>query len=159
MNKFLTTKNFYLVIALLSALTLAIAIYIEYVLEIKPCKLCLYQRVPYLFAILICFIGFRNLKNNLWIYFLSLTFLISFFLSIYHTGIENNIFDEFSGCIANDINITNKDDLLKSLSERVTSCKDVAFRIFGLSLATINALISALILIISIIIIKNEKNR
>ena len=95
----------------------------------------------------------------MWIYFLSLTFLVSLFLSGYHAGIENNIFAEFSGCTANNLNITNKEDLLKSLSENIPNCKDVMFKIFGLSLATINMFISALIVIISLIIIRNEKNR
>ena len=147
MNRLLNTKNFYLIVALLSIFTLISAVYIEYVLGAKPCKLCLYQRIPYVVAIFICFFGYSNLKNILWIYFLSLTFLVSLFLSGYHAGIENNI------------NITNKEDLLKSLSENIPNCKDVMFKIFGLSLATINMFISALIVIISLVIIRHEKNR
>ena len=159
MNRLFNTKNFYLIVALLSIFTLISAIYIEYVLGAKPCKLCLYQRIPYVVAIFICFFGYSNLKNILWIYFLSLTFLVSLLLSGYHAGIENNIFAEFSGCTANNLNITNKEDLLKSLSENTPNCKDVMFRIFGLSLATINMFISALIVIISLVIIRHEKNR
>ena len=159
MNKFLNNKNFYLAIALFSIFTLLSAVYVEYVLGAKPCKLCIYQRIPYVFAIFVCFFGYSNLKNILWIYVLSLTFLSSFLLSGYHTGIENNIFAEFSGCTANNLNITNKEDLLKSLSENTPNCKDVMFRIFGLSLATINMFISALIVIISLVIIRHEKNR
>tara|TARA_B100001540_G_C15549737_1_gene525299 strand:- start:180 stop:659 length:480 start_codon:yes stop_codon:yes gene_type:complete len=159
MNKFLNNKNFYLAIALFSIFTLLSAVYVEYVLGAKPCKLCIYQRIPYIVAIFLCFFGYSNLKKNIWIYLVSLTFLISFLISGYHTGIENNIFDEFSGCTSNNLNITNKDDLLKSLSESTPNCKDVTFRIFGLSLATINMFISMLIIIISIMVIKNEKNR
>tara|TARA_Y100001970_G_scaffold291226_1_gene427579 strand:+ start:1753 stop:2232 length:480 start_codon:yes stop_codon:yes gene_type:complete len=159
MNKFLNNKNFYLAIALFSIFTLLSAVYVEYVLGAKPCKLCIYQRIPYIVAIFLCFFGYSNLKKNVWIYLVSLTFLISFLISVYHTGIENNIFDEFSGCTSNNLNITNKDDLLQSLSESTPNCKDVTFRIFGLSLATINMFISMLIIIISIMVIKNEKNR
>tara|TARA_B100000700_G_scaffold302887_1_gene373775 strand:- start:235 stop:714 length:480 start_codon:yes stop_codon:yes gene_type:complete len=159
MNKFLNNKNFYLAIALFSIFTLLSAVYVEYVLGAKPCKLCIYQRIPYIVAIFLCFFGYSNLKKNVWIYLVSLTFLISFLISVYHTGIENNIFDEFSGCTSNNLNITNKDDLLQSLSENTPNCKDVTFRIFGLSLATINMFISMLIIIISIMVIKNEKNR
>ena len=159
MNRLFNTKNFYLIVALLSIFTLISAVYIEYVLDAKACKLCLYQRIPYVFAIFVCFFGYINLKNILWIYVLSLTFLSSFLLSGYHSGIENNIFADFSGCTANNLNITNKEDLLKSLSENTPNCKDVMFRIFGLSLATINMFISALIVIISLVIIRHEKNR
>ena len=115
MNKFLKNKNFYLAIALFSIFTLLSAVYVEYVLGAKPCKLCIYQRIPYIVAIFLCFFGYSNLKKNIWIYLVSLTFLISFLISGYHTGIENNIFDEFSGCTSNNLNITNKDDLTASI--------------------------------------------
>ena len=74
-------------------------------------------------------------------------------------GIENNIFPEFSGCTVDNINIIDKNLLLKKLSEVPPNCKDVNFRIFGLSLATINVLISLIVVIISIRIIVYEKNR
>ena len=154
----ITNKYFYIIL-FLSSLVLIAAYGLEIIGNLPPCKLCLYQRIPYIVAIFLCFFGYSNLKKNIWIYLVSLTFLISFLISGYHTGIENNIFDEFSGCTSNNLNITNKDDLLKSLSESTPNCKDVTFRIFGLSLATINMFISMLIIIISIMVIKNEKNR
>ena len=72
---------------------------------------------------------------------------------------RKQFFPEFSGCSASNLNITNKEDLLKSLNEIVPNCKDVTFKILGFSLATINVLISGLIMIISTVIIKYEKNR
>tara|TARA_Y100001970_G_scaffold216953_1_gene265652 strand:+ start:2423 stop:2902 length:480 start_codon:yes stop_codon:yes gene_type:complete len=159
MNKFLTIKNFYFLIALLSIFTLLSAVYIEYGLNIKPCKLCLYQRAPYIISIFLCFFGYVNFKNSLWIYFLILTFSISSILAGYHLGIENNIFSEFSGCTSNNLNITDKNELLNALNENLPNCKDVNFKLFGLSLATINLFISLIVVIISMFIIKNEKNR
>ena len=159
MNNLFSLKNFFLIVALVSIFTLISAVYIEYFLEVKPCKLCLYQRFPYLVSIFICFFGYANLKQNFCLYLLSITFLISLVLSGYHFGIENNIFPEFSGCSANNLEVTNKEELLNSLNKFIPNCKDVTFKILGFSLATINILISVLILIISIIKIKNEKNR
>ena len=159
MNKLLKLKNIYLLIAAISIFTLLSAIYIEYILGVKPCILCLYQRVPYIIAIFFCFFGYYNLKNKLWIYLLVITFLISAILSGYHVGIENNVFNEFSGCTSNNSNITNKDELLKALKEVQPNCKDVAFKLLGFSLATINLFLSIIIIILSIKIIKNEKNR
>ena len=112
-----------------------------------------------LWPIFLCFFGYINSKNPIWIGLLSLTFLVSIILSGYHWGIESNIFPEFSGCTANNLNILDKEELLNSLSEILPNCKDVSFRIFGLSLATINFFISLLIVIISLVVIKNEKNR
>tara|TARA_Y100000590_G_scaffold375761_1_gene440920 strand:- start:44 stop:523 length:480 start_codon:yes stop_codon:yes gene_type:complete len=159
MNNFFNIKNFYFLLALLSICTLISAVYIEYAIGIKPCKLCLYQRLPYIVSIFLCFFGYINSKNPIWIGLLSLTFLVSIILSGYHWGIESNIFPEFSGCTANNLNILDKEELLNSLSEILPNCKDVSFRIFGLSLATINFFISLLIVIISLVVIKNEKNR
>ena len=159
MEKILTIKKFYLLIFLISIISLLGAVFIENVLEQSPCRLCLYQRIPYLFSIFICFFGFNYYKNFLWIYLLLILFIISAILSGYHVGIENSIFEEFSGCTSENINITNKLDLLNNLKKTMPSCKNVDFKLFGLSLATINLIISLIISAISITLIKYEKNK
>ena len=159
MEKILTIKKFYLLIFLISTISLLGAVFIENVLEQSPCRLCLYQRIPYLISIFICFFGFNYYKNFLWMYLLLILFIISAILSGYHVGIENGIFEEFSGCTSENINITNKLDLLNNLKKTMPSCKNVDFRLFGLSLATINLIISLIISAISITLIKYEKNK
>ena len=159
MNKFLTIKNFNFIVALISIFSLLSAVYIEKVLGVIPCKLCMYQRLPYMIAIFFCFLGYNYYKNLLWMYFLIITFFSSLMLAGYHFGIENDLFPEFSGCTTDNLNLVDKEKLLESLSQIIPNCKDVTFKLFGLSLATINLFISLLILIISIILIKNEKNR
>ncbi len=159
MEKILTIKKFYLLIFLISIISLLGAVFIENVLEQSPCRLCLYQRIPYLISIFICFFGFNYYKNFLWMYLLLILFIISAILSGYHVGIENSIFEEFSGCTSENINITNKLDLLNNLKKTMPSCKNVDFKLFGLSLATINLIISLIISAISITIIKYERNK
>ena len=159
MEKNLNTKKFYLVIFLISIISLLSAVFIENVLEQNPCRLCLYQRIPYLISIFVCFFGFNYYKNFLWMYLILILFIISTILSGYHVGIENSIFEEFSGCTSENINITNKLDLLNNLKKTMPSCKNVDFKIFGLSLATINLIISLIISAISITLIKYEKNK
>ena len=159
MKKILEIKKFYSLVLFICIISLISAVYIEYIMEQKPCKLCIYQRLPYLFAIFICFFGYNFYKNFLWIYLLIITFFISTILSGYHVGIENNIFSEFSSCTSNSLNITDKSKILESLSNNMPGCKEVNFRVFGLSLATINFMISIIISSITILIIKNEKNR
>ena len=159
MKKLLEIKKFYSLILLLSAISILSVVYIEYILEQKPCKLCIYQRLPYLVAIFICFFGYNYSKNTIWMYLLTLTFLLSSVLSGYHVGIENNIFNESAVCTNENFGITDKSKLLESLKNNIAGCKEVNFRIFGLSLATINFVISVLVTAISILIIKNEKNR
>ena len=153
MEKILTIKKFYLLIFLISTISLLVAVFIENVLEQSPCRLCLYQRIPYLISIFICFFGFNYYKNFLWMYLLLILFIISTILSGYHVGIENGIFEEFSGCTSENINITNKLDLLNSIKKTMPSCKNVDFKLLGLSLATINLITSLIISTISITII------
>ena len=159
MNKIFEIKNFYTIIFIISLLSLLIALYIEFFLGYKPCKLCIYQRIPYLIAIFLTFLGRSYLKNLIWLYALLLIFFSSILISGYHFGIEQEIFNEFSGCVGNSLNIIDKNELLKLLNSEVSSCKNVDFRIFGLSLATINFLLSFSIFILIIKVIKNEKNK
>ena len=159
MNNIFEIKKIYLIIFIISLLSLLIALYIEFFLDYKPCKLCIYQRIPYLIAIFLTFLGISYSKNLIWLYILLLIFFSSFLLSGYHLGIEQEIFKEFSGCTGNSLNIIDKNELLKLLNSEVNSCKNVDFRIFGLSLATINFLMSFTIFIIILKVIKNEKNK
>ena len=159
MNIFVKRKNFYLLIFIFSMLAIFFALYVEYYLQYKPCKLCLYQRIPYIIAIFISFVGYNYYKNDSILLLVILIFILSFLISGYHYGIEKNIFEEFSGCATNNIEITDKTKLLKTLSENIpNSCKDVNFKLFGISLAGINSVLSLLILIYSLRTLVYEKN-
>ena len=159
MKIFVKRKSFYLIILAISILAILFALYVEYVLQYKACKLCLYQRVPYLAAIFISFIGYNYNKNNKILLLIVLIFTLNFLISGYHYGIENNIFVEFSGCSAESLDIIDKTKLLKTLNDNIpSSCKDVNFKLFGISLAAINSLLSLLIVIYSIRTLIYEKN-
>jgi len=150
---------FYPTILLVSSLTIILALYIEHVLSVPACKLCLYQRIPYILSIIICFFGYFFYSNKIFIYLLIFAFLSSLFISGYHLGIENNIFTEFSGCTNENLNTTNKTELLESLNNYMPNCKSVSFRILGLSLATINFILSIALTLITITYLYYEKNR
>ena len=157
MKNIFEIKRFYIIIFTISLLSLLIALYIEFFLGYPPCKLCIYQRIPYLIAIFITFLGISYSKNLFWLYALLLVFFSSFLLSGYHFGIEQEVFKEFSGCTGNSLDIIDKNELLKILNSEVNSCKNIDFKIFGLSLATINFLLSFTIFILILKVIKNEK--
>ncbi len=150
------------VILFISIFALIAAYFVEYILGYKPCNLCLIERLPYFFAIIIIFLYLTiNRFEKLIFIFLGLIFASGTILSFYHFGIEQGFFKESLVCISNDeINSLVKGDLIKELQKKVVSCKDVQFTLFGLSLATINTIIS---FILSVIIFKlflnYEKNR
>jgi len=159
MEKNFNLKRYFLLIFLISVISLLSAVYIEFALNQKPCKLCIYQRIPYIISIFICFLGFTSQKKIAWLYFLTLIFIFSSILAGYHVGIENNIFSEFPGCTNSNINLIDKTDIIESLNNKISSCKEVNFKIFGLSLATINLFISIFISLYNVKLLINEKNR
>ena len=155
--------EFYLkIIFLFSFIALISAFFIEYVLGHQPCNLCLIERIPYGLSIIIIMVIFLIKKNQKFlVLLLTLTFIFSFAVSFYHYGIEQGFFQESSVCGVKGLteSIT-KEDLLKQLSEKTISCRDVTFRIFGLSLTSINIVISLLFIITLIkIFTKYEKNK
>ena len=150
--------NFYLkIIFLVSLIAIISAYFIEYVLGHQPCNLCIIERIPFGLSIILIVLTYIFKKNEKFIIFLLiLTFSSSVLISFYHFGIEQGFFEESGVCgIQNSSNIISKDELLKQLQVKTVNCKDVTFRIFGLSLTTFNMLISLIITIFLTKIIKN----
>jgi len=144
-------------ILILSILTLCIAYFIEYFLGHKPCNLCLIERIPYFAAIIfISFALFLNKYEKIISIVVGLFFIFGAIVSIYHVGIEKGIFSESLMCnISNTLDNPTSEELLKELEKKTISCKEVTFSLFGISLATLNTLISILV---AGIIFKNLKN-
>ena len=140
--KNLSTKKIFLYLLIYSILSLSFALFLEYVLNYKPCQLCLYQRIPYLLILIFSLVGFFFPKNIYWLYTIMILFISSTIISGYHSGIEFGLLNESSSCALNSIESLDKTKILESLSNSMPGCKDVKFKLFGLSLATINFLIS-----------------
>ena len=158
----LKAESYLKIIFLFSFISLISAFFIEHVLGHQPCNLCLIERIPYGLSIMIIIAIFLIKKNQKFlILLLILTFIFSLAISFYHFGIEQGFFQESSVCGVNSLTGSIiKEDLLKQLSEKTISCKDVTFRIFGLSLTSINIVISLLFTITLLKIFKEyEKNK
>ena len=148
------SNNIFLII-IFAVISLAIisALIIQYWLDHEPCKLCLYQRIPYFLAILLIIkIFFFKKYEKITLLILSLIFIGSSALAFYHFGIEQGFFNESLACTTPDVSKTlSKEQLMELLKQNSVSCKDVSFKILGLSLATINTIFS---LFLSVIFIK-----
>ena len=136
-------------ILLISIIALISAFFIEYILGHQPCNLCVYERIPYFLAILIVLINYNyNKLEKYLILLLAIIFLIATILSLYHLGIEQGFIQESLLCdLEKGANILDKDEILKQLQQKNISCKDVTFKIFGLSLTSYNIIISILLTI------------
>ena len=149
-------------ILVFSIFAILAAYFIQYVLGHAPCNLCLIERIPYIFSIIIISICLFNQKfEKITLIILSLTFFTAALLSFYHFGIEQGFIKESLVCNLNSPNNElSKEALLNQLKEMPISCKDVTFKIFGLSLATFNIFISIILSVITIKIFLNyEKNK
>ena len=149
-------------IFLISVVALASAFFIEYKLGHQPCNLCILERIPYLLAIILILLNYKfNHLKKYFILLLSIVFLASTLLSLYHLGIEQGFIEESLVCdLQNSSKILSKEEILKQLQEKKVSCKDVTFKIFGFSLTTLNIMISLLItIILTKIYLSYEKNK
>ena len=138
------------------------AYFIQYVLKHQPCNLCLIERMPYIASIVIisiCLFFKRFEKISLIV--LSFIFLSAALIAFYHFGIEQGFIDESLVCDLNSVsNDLSKEALLNQLKKIPISCKDVTFKIFGLSLATFNIFISLILGVITTkYFLSYEKNK
>ena len=148
----LNQKNNVILVIIFFIILLSIisALIIEYTLGHKPCSLCLYERIPYFLAVLlIIYMFFFKKYEKIILFILFLVFISSALLAFYHFGIEQGFFNESFVCnVENQSKILSKAQLLKELNKNIVSCKDVTFRILGLSLAAMNTILSVLLSII-----------
>ena len=145
-------KKFIFCLLILISLILITAFIIEYKLDYKPCKLCLYERIPYSLSI-VFLLKILLIKNydKIALLILFLLFFISSILAFYHFGIEQGFFKESLACgIENFSETLSKEQLLEQLKQNTLSCKDVSFAIFGFSLAAINTMLSITLSVIFI---------
>ena len=155
----LKKKNYYQILLILSILILISAFVIEFIFGYQPCNLCIIERFPYMIAIAIILLTYIFKKNIIFYnILLVLVFLFSILISVYHFGIEQGMIEESMVCKSKSLDLITKEDILNSLQELRISCKDVAFKIFGLSLTTYNIFISLFMFLLStkIYLVKND---
>ena len=156
------TNNIFLIVILaIISLTIISALIIQYWLGHEPCKLCLYERIPYFLSMLLIIkIIFIKKYERVILLILFLVFMSSTTLAFYHFGIEQGFFSESLACTTGDLSKTlSKEELLEQLKQNRISCKDVSFRILGFSLAAINTIFSLVLSVIFIMLFLNyEKN-
>ena len=139
-----TNKKVLIFLLSLICIALIFAYIIEFKFDQQPCKLCLYQRIPYFLSIfLILATLFFKSYEKIILLILCLVFIASSVLAFYHFGIEQGFFSETLACVNQNLSEDlSKEQLLEQLKENFISCKDVNFKILGLSLATINSIFS-----------------
>ena len=154
----LDIKKLFYGICFFSIVSIFFAFYLQYILGYAPCKLCIYQRVPYY---LIIVIGVINLLFNKYLKFslflISVLLLCELFISGYHTLSTFGII-EYTGCesatLPTDINQL-KEALLND--KLVVTCSNANLKFFGIPLSFYNTLFSTFFLLIIILNVYKKK--
>ena len=156
----LIQKNYTRIIVLVSFIALISAYFIQYILGHEPCNLCLIERIPYIISIIIITLNLIKKKyEKILLIFLTIIFLFATLISFYHFGIEQGFISESLICNLSNENSLSKEEILNELNTKIISCKDVYFKIFGLSLASINTIFSLTLSAITFRLFLNyEKN-
>ena len=134
-------------ILLFSIFALISAYAIQYILGHQPCNLCLIERIPFMMVIIIITLTlFLQKFEKISLIIISLIFFSATLISFYHFGIEQGFITESLVCdLSIENNALTKEEILNQLKLTTINCKDVTFKIFGLSLATINIFISLIL--------------
>ena len=160
-------RNWAKFLFVISFISISSALVAEFFFNLQPCELCLKQRHPY-YLILICLVFIFLLKNSnkIWLYsVIQFASVYGLFYSIWHVGVENKILKGPAGCSAMLASSESASDLkAQILSKQVISCDEIIWSFFGISAASINALVLLVIFIFNAIYLyrnngfKKEKN-
>ncbi|MEY8834563.1 disulfide bond formation protein B [Phaeobacter italicus] len=114
----------------------------QYIGEMAPCKLCIWQRYPHGAAVVI---GAVALAFPLLIlpYLGALGALATAGVGAYHTGVERGWWEGPSTCTSGPIGNLSADELMQQImSAPLVRCDDVPWEMLGLSMASWNAVAS-----------------
>lgn len=139
-----------LFIVFISAFSLAAAYTAEYVFDLKPCILCLYQRIPFALTILTALLAlyFMRRENQkpamLMIAFSGFLYIINGFIAFYHTGVEQKWWISHLEACKVDFSAAEGGDILSMVENaRAVPCDEIPWQdpILGLSMANYNILL------------------
>ena len=148
----ITRQTGLLIAGLISTALLGGALLFQYLGGLAPCSLCIWQRWPHLAVMILALAGLRGIQPRLMLMLICLVGVISAGLGAYHAGVEWRLWSGPTGCTASlalDGNIAVITDQL--LATPLVRCDEVAWSLFGLSMAGWNALISLDIVAIALI--------
>ena len=138
------------VVAAGGAATILGAYYFQYVIGLRPCPLCLDQRIAFYvsipLAVMVAIAAGRDAPRGLaaaGLGVIALAMLFNSGLALFHAGVEWKWWPGPQECSGPLTDLTAGGDLLSSLTNlTIVRCDEAAWRFLGLSLAGYNVLIS-----------------
>ena len=150
MDKFLKINLFNKILAIIVFASVLFSFFLEFFLNLIPCKLCLYQRYLWLFLLLACIINLKqNSKSRYIEIIITITLCAIITLSFYHSGIEFGFFNNIISCTSENNETVNSIEELDFLIRNTKNmdCAFPKFKIFNLSLSNLSFLFSTSLLL------------
>ena len=150
MDKFLKINLFNKILAIIVFASVLFSFFLEFFLNLIPCKLCLYQRYLWLFLLLACIINLKQSSKSRYIeIIITITLCAIITLSFYHSGIEFGFFNNIISCTSENNETVNSIEELDFLIRNTKNmdCAFPKFRIFNLSLSNLSFLFSTSLLL------------
>ena len=137
------------------AVLLAAAFGFQYIGDLLPCPLCIWQRWPHVAAIAIGIL-FAFRRQPPIAFFAALTLACGAGIAGYHVGVENGWWSGLSSCEGAPLEFTSGDALLDfSRPINVVRCDEVAWSFLGLSMAAWNGLASAALALVWLVLARS----
>jgi disulfide bond formation protein DsbB len=133
-----------------SLASLAAAFGFQYLGGLAPCAMCLWQRWPHAVAIALSAIGLAAPRAIVALAG-ALSMIVNAGLGLYHTGVERDWWDGPQSCTGGggDLGAMSVDDLLNTdIGTGIVMCDEVAWQMFGLSMASYNMLAGLVLAVI-----------
>lgn len=139
---------------IISLLAIAWVLYVEYVLKIAPCHICLYQRLPHYFILTLISAAYLFDKvRYVAIYFVTFAYLTALFLSLAQLGLEQRWFSFDTACSSDFSSISSPEEFReKILNNVIIKCDYVSYRIMGFSLSFWNLVLSSSLFLMGLVI-------
>ena len=150
MDKFLKINLFNKILVIIVFASVLFSFFLEFFLNLVPCKLCLYQRYLWLFLLLACIINLKQSSKSRYIeIIITITLCAIITLSFYHSGIEFGFFNNIISCTSENNETVNSIEELDFLIRNTKNmdCAFPKFKIFNLSLSNLSFLFSTSLLL------------
>ena len=150
MYKFIKINLFNKILAIIVFASVLFSFFLEFFLNLIPCKLCLYQRYLWLFLLLACIINLKQSSKSRYIeMIITITLCAIITLSFYHSGIEFGFFNNIISCTSENNETFNSIEELDFLirSTKNMDCAFPKFKVFNLSLSNLSFLFSTSLLL------------
>lgn len=142
------TRNGWLIVATFGSLAMILGAWgFEYIGGYPPCKMCYWQRWPHMAAVVIGVVALLGLPWLAWLGALAAATTAG--IGIYHTGVERDWWEGPQSCTGGGLDMGSMSgaDLLAVTGPKLVMCDEVAWAMFGLSMASWNAIISAVLVL------------